>query len=157
MANSSTSRFQSRSAGYIANHMARLFGAALAEALQPLQLAPAQFMTLLELWREEGLTQKELVQRLDVEQATMASTLNRMERDRLIERWVDPQDSRAQRIYLTARAWTLEAPAIETARSINKAALGDLTKVEQDSLLALMPRVIAALREHRRKAGIPNA
>ena len=36
-----------RSAGYLANHMARLFAARLAEALAPLGLAPAQFMTQL--------------------------------------------------------------------------------------------------------------
>ena len=72
------------SAGYLANHMARLFAIALNERIGPLGLAPAQFMTLLELWNEDGLSQKDLVQRLDVEQATMANTLSRMERDVLV-------------------------------------------------------------------------
>ena len=70
-----------RSAGYLANHMARVFAHALAERIRPLGLAPGQFMTLIELWREDGLTQRDLVARLDVEQATMANTLKRMERD----------------------------------------------------------------------------
>ncbi len=39
-----------RSAGFLANHMARLFAVALQRRIKPLGLAPAQFMTLLELW-----------------------------------------------------------------------------------------------------------
>jgi len=47
---------------------------------------PAQFLALSELWGDDGLTQRELAERLGVEQATMANTLARMERDRLVER-----------------------------------------------------------------------
>jgi len=43
---------KSRSAGYLANHQARLFAQALAESINPMGLAPAQFQCLLELWRE---------------------------------------------------------------------------------------------------------
>jgi len=86
---------KSRSAGYLANHQARLFAQALAERINPMGLAPAQFQCLLELWREDGLTQRDLVQRLDVEQATMANTLKRMERDGLIERRAHAGDARA--------------------------------------------------------------
>ena len=69
---------RARSAGYLANHMARLFAQRLHERIRPLGLAPAQFMTLLALWEEDGLTQRDLFERLDVEQATMANTLARM-------------------------------------------------------------------------------
>jgi len=86
---------RTRSAGYLANHMARLFAQRLHERIRPLGLAPAQFMTLLELWTADGLTQSDLVERLDVEQATMANTLGRMERDGLIERRADERDARA--------------------------------------------------------------
>ena len=55
---------KSRSAGYLANHMARLFAQHLHRRIRPLGLAPAQFMTLLELWDDDGLTQKDLVARL---------------------------------------------------------------------------------------------
>ncbi|MCE8468244.1 MarR family transcriptional regulator, partial [Rhodovulum sulfidophilum] len=88
------------SAGYLANHMARLFAAALTRRIAPLGLMPGQFMVLLELWREDGLTQRDLVERLDVEQATIANTLNRMERDGLILREPDAADRRARRVRL---------------------------------------------------------
>lgn len=141
--------FQARSAGYLANHMARLFAQGLAEAIRPLGLAPAQFMVLLELWREEGLTQADLIQRADVEQATMASTLSRMERDGLIERRPHPEDSRSQVIRPTPRSRSLQADAMAAARRVNAGALRDLSDDEAALLLALMRRVVANLRAGR--------
>jgi DNA-binding MarR family transcriptional regulator len=140
---------KNESAGYLSNHMARLFAIALQNDIKPLGLAPAQFMTLLELWSQDGLTQRDLVQRLDVEQATMANTLSRMERDGLIERKKDPADKRAALILLTPHARTLEAPAKEAAQQVNKAALGDLTPEERTMFIKIMNQVIASLQNRK--------
>lgn len=137
--------FKTSSAGYLANHVARLFARELAEAVRPLGLAPAQFMVLLELWCEEGLTQKDLVGRLDVEQATMAATLARMERDGLIERRPDQADARARRIQLTARARALQEPALAAAKSVNARALSGFSDEEREVLLSGLRRIVGAL------------
>ncbi|MEM1312987.1 MAG: MarR family transcriptional regulator [Pseudomonadota bacterium] len=135
-----------RSAGFLANHLARLFAAALAERIGPLGLAPAQFMTLLELWEEDGRTQVDLVRRLDVEQATMANTLRRMERDGLVRRTPDPDDRRAQRVWLTDRARALQAPATEAAQALNAAALEALAPEARERFVDELAQVIAGLR-----------
>ncbi|MEZ5840408.1 MAG: MarR family transcriptional regulator [Hyphomicrobiales bacterium] len=133
------------SAGYLANHMARLFAQRLAEAIRPLGLAPAQFMTLLVLWKEDGLTQRELVERLDVEQATLANTLARMERDGLVQRRSHAGDGRARSIHVTPKARALEGPATLAATAVNEAALADLSTAETEALLAAMRRIISNL------------
>ncbi|TIO06738.1 MarR family transcriptional regulator [Mesorhizobium sp.] len=135
-----------RSAGFLANHMARLFANGLQQRIRPLGLAPAQFMTLLALWEEDGLTQRELVQRLDVEQATMANTLIRMERDGLIERRSHPDDGRSQSIHLTAKATALREPATQAARSQNETALASFSEDERLVFLDLMRRAIASMQ-----------
>lgn len=137
--------FKTSSAGYLANHVARLFARELAEAVRPLGLAPAQFMVLLELWREEGLTQKHLVGRLDVEQATMAATLARMERDGLIERRPDLADARARRIQLTPRARALQEPALAAAKGVNARALAGFSDEEREAFLSGLRRIVGAL------------
>lgn len=144
--------FRTNSAGFLSNHLGRLFTQALAQALQPLDLAVAQFMVLLELWREDGLTQRDLLLRLDVEQGTMTSTLNRMERDGLIVRRPHPRDGRAQTIHATARALELRTASIEAARSVNQAACDVLTATEQAMMTDLMTRVIETLRSQREAA-----
>ncbi|WP_284276912.1 MarR family winged helix-turn-helix transcriptional regulator [Mesorhizobium huakuii] len=135
-----------RSAGFLANHMARLFANGLQQRIRPLGLAPAQFMTLLALWDENGLTQRELVQRLNVEQATMANTLIRMERDGLIERRLHPEDGRSQSIHLTAKAVGLREPAMQAARSQNEVALTGFSEDERLVFLDLMRRAIASMQ-----------
>ncbi len=141
---------KSKSAGYMANHMARLFATGLQNRIKPLGIAPAQFMVMLELWAEDGLTQRDLVERLDVEQATMANTLARMERDGLIARRPSPADKRAKVIVLTDKAKSLREPAQKNARAQNEIALSGLSDQESAQLIALMQRVIATMQREPR-------
>lgn len=136
-----------KSVGFLANHLARLFANHLQSAIAYLDLAPAQFMTLLELWEQDGVTQADLIGRLDVEQATMANTLKRMERDGLIKRTAHPDDRRAQLIWLTDKARKLEAPSKAAAQEVNREAFADLTKPERDAMIKLMNAVIAKMRK----------
>ena len=138
---------KTRSAGFLANHLARLFANGLQQRIRPLGLAPAQFMTLLELWDEDGLTQRDLVRRLDVEQATMANTLIRMERDGLIERRSHPGDGRSQSIHLTAKAIALREPATSAAKSQNQLALANFSGEERQAFIELMRRAIASMQQ----------
>lgn len=138
---------KARSAGYLTNHLARLFARALHDRIKPLGLAPAQFMTLLELWAEDGLTQRELVERLDVEQATMANTLARMARDGLVVRRPHPEDGRAQQVWLTERAEALQEPATAAAAAVNRAALAGLSPAERAQLISMLGGAIEALRK----------
>ncbi|WP_281824051.1 MarR family winged helix-turn-helix transcriptional regulator [Jannaschia rubra] len=131
------------SAGYLINHLARVFARGLTTRIKPLGLTTGTFPALLELWETDGLTQKDLVTRLDIEQATMANTLSRMERDGMILRRRDPADGRSQRVFLTERARALREPAIAAAQAENEAALAGLTLEERDQLVALMRKALA--------------
>ena len=138
--------FKTESAGYLANHMARLFEKGLYRRIEPLGLAPAQFMTLLVLWEQDGITQQNLRLHLDVEQATMANTLKRMERDGLITRRPHKSDKRARLIYLTEKAHELRGGALSAAKAQNEIALGGLSGQERAQLMTLMQRVILQMK-----------
>lgn len=135
------------SAGYLVNHLARLFARELQVRIKPLGLSTGTFPALLVLWENDGLTQRELIDRLDVEQPTMTNTLARMERDGLIRRAKDPADGRAQRIWLTESARALEGPATAAAEAVNTLALERLTPEERAALLGLVRKVIAGLQK----------
>jgi DNA-binding MarR family transcriptional regulator len=139
---------KSNSAGYLANHMARLFALGLRQKIRLFGLAPAQFMTLLELWDEDGLTQKQLVNRLDVEQATMANTLARMQRDGLVLRKPHPSDKRAHSLFLTAKARAIEAAAKQAALGVNETAMADFSQGEREQFLVYMRRIISRLQSN---------
>ncbi len=135
------------SAGYLVNHMARLFFEELRKRIEPLGIVPGQFPALLALWQKDGQTQKELVEALDVEQATMANTLNRMERDGLIMRKDHPSDGRAKIICLTDKAQSVREDAYSYANSVNDIAMADFTPEEREMFIGFMRRTIHALKE----------
>jgi DNA-binding MarR family transcriptional regulator len=128
---------------------ARLMGQLFSERVAALGVAPAQFSVLLELSNEDGLTQRELVERLDVEQGTATRTLQRMVRDGLLTRAAHEQDARASRWRLTARARRVLAPARAAAQETHRALLAGLSTREQDTLVKLLERVISNAHDRR--------
>ncbi|MDD7910902.1 MarR family transcriptional regulator [Pseudovibrio exalbescens] len=140
---------KNRSAGYLANLMARLFAEGLYERIRPLGISPGQFPALLELWERGSCTQADLVRATDVEQATMAATLKRMERDDLIHRKPHPDDSRARVIFLSEKGKAIREAAYEAAKAQNKAALAGLSDEEVEQFIDLMLKVIATMRSEK--------
>lgn len=134
------------SAGYLVNHTARLFAAGLQDRIAPLGITIGQFPVLLELWVKDGVTQRELLEKLALEQATLANTLNRMERDGLIIRKKHPADARSQQIWLTAKGQAPRDTAYQAASSQNEQSLAPLSEAEREQFLDFMRRIIAAAR-----------
>lgn len=137
----------SPSVGAVVSHASRLLTQALAEAQKALPLAPAQYRVLIELWQTEGLTQQALVQKLDIEQPTVGSTINRMERDGLVQRKPHPRDGRSQVICLTEKAKKLKGPATKAANNINQTALLDFSEAEKNQLFEFLDRIIGRLKK----------
>ncbi|WP_271025502.1 MarR family transcriptional regulator [Rhizobium sp. RCAM05973] len=130
------------SAAYLASQMAKGFARALQQRATKLGFSPGQFPILLELWSEDGLTQKQLLERVDIEQATMANTLSRMERDGLVERRPHPSDKRAQLIFLTDKAAAIQAEAIEAAMAADTDLLKNFRSFERELLLEYIRRIL---------------
>ncbi|GAA2859391.1 MarR family winged helix-turn-helix transcriptional regulator [Nonomuraea rubra] len=82
----------------------------LAAALIPLGLHVGQELLLNQLWREDGLTQGELIARLGVEPPTVTKTLQRLERSGIVYRAPDPDRPRIGRVYLTETGKALREP-----------------------------------------------
>lgn len=123
------------SATYLAAQLAKGFSRSLQAKAAKLGFSPGQFPILLELWDEEGLTQAQLLERVDVEQATMANTLSRMQRDGLIERRPHPKDKRAQLIYLTDKARAMREEAISVASEADDALFEGFRRFERELML----------------------
>ncbi len=134
------------SAGYLVNHIARLFADGLRKRVEPLGIVPGQFPALLELWIEDGQTQKQLVEKLDIEQATLANTLARMERDGLIVRTPHPSDRRAKIVRLTDKAKSIRDDAYAAASDTNDQTMALLTEAEQRQFVDFMQRIIKTMK-----------
>lgn len=133
------------SVGYLLNHLARLFSYALQRRIKPLGLSTGVFPVMVHLWEGDGVTQKQLVELVGVEQGTMANTLNRMERDGLIVRKKGSKDGRERKVHLTEQGISLREPALKAAAAQNEALLAELTGTEQRQLISLVSRLLISL------------
>jgi DNA-binding MarR family transcriptional regulator len=106
-----------------------------------LGVTSAQWRLLLRLAREPGLKQVELAERLDVEPITACRIVDRLEDAGLVERQRDPEDRRAWRLVLTAKA----APILEKLRllaeEMSAEAFAGLSSDEVENMRAVLARV----------------
>jgi DNA-binding MarR family transcriptional regulator len=135
------------SATYLANLLAKGFSRSLLTKASDLGFSPGQFPVLIELWNADGLTQREILDRLDIEQATLANTLARMERDGLIDRRPHPTDRRATQNYLTEKGRAIEAEAIIAAEEADQALFKGFRRFEKELMLEYMRWAIENARK----------
>jgi DNA-binding MarR family transcriptional regulator len=127
----------------LSGRLARRLAGALRLQLQPLGLQPAQYAALAEIEAREGLTQAELVARLEVEQPGVARTLAGLVAGGWIERSALGR-GRAQGLWLTERARAVLPRAHAVVRASDQAALGELSRTERAHLLDQLSQILAA-------------
>lgn len=141
-----------KSAGYMTNHAARLFIRVIDARLAGTGVGSGVLPVIFALAQGAPRTQADLARAAAIEQPTMAATLQRMERDGLIERRRDPADKRKALITLSERARAL-MPQVRAATSeLNEVALTALSASERAAFLDLLARVSANLDAHLRGA-----
>lgn len=135
-----------QSPSYLVSQLTKEFARALQARASGLGFSAGQFPILVELWEEDGLTQKQLLERVDVEQATMANTLSRMERDGLIERKPHPKDRRAQLVFLTPKAHDIKDGAISAMCAADDVLMQGLKRFEKELMLEFMRNALDNIR-----------
>lgn len=110
----------------------------LAARLLPLGLHVGQELLLNQLWRQDGLTQGELIARLGVEPPTVTKTLQRLERAGLVHRSPDPERPRVTRVHLTEAGRALRTPVEEIWNSTDEQLQQGLDASERDLLARLI-------------------
>jgi DNA-binding MarR family transcriptional regulator len=103
-----------------------------------LGLSPGQEHLLGELWREDGLSQRELVERLGIEQSTVAKTVRRLEAGGFVRREPDADDRRVSRVRLTEPGRAVRSDVEGMWRRVDEDFGDGLTPVERDRLVALL-------------------
>ena len=134
------------SLGYQIGLLGRLYDRRLQDVLKDYGVAPGQFAPLVMLFEQDGLTQAELCRRINVEQPTMANTLQRMERDGLIRRKSDTADKRRTLVHLTPRAREMQSRVMESARAVSNQTVKGLSVGDQDDMFRLVARMVENLK-----------
>lgn len=107
---------------------------ALQHRLGVYKLTSPQWYFMREIWMQEGLSQRELSERVGTAESTTVSALRVLERRKLIHRVSRRGDRRASRVYLT-----------ETGKRLRKDVIPIITAVNALAIEGLSPSDVAAL------------
>ena len=112
----------------------------------------AQWKVLFKLTRTPGLRQVELADLLELEPITLCRIVDRLEEAGLVERTRDPDDRRAWRLHVTAKA----QPLIEKLRGIGAALVDEAFSGIDPKDIEITRQVLARARENAGKTASTN-
>jgi DNA-binding MarR family transcriptional regulator len=135
------------SIGYLLRDSARRILSDLTARLELHSVTLPQYFVLRELWREEGLTQREIANRVGVLEPTMVTTLDALERLGLIVRERSTTDRRKTHIQLTPEGRTLRDTLQGYASSVLEHALAGISDDDIAALRRTLLRIKANLEQ----------
>ncbi len=129
------------SIGFLLNETSRLSRRLLYGRLASRGIRGGSWYVLRVLWEGDGVTQRELADRLGMTQPSTLEMLRSMERDDLIRFERDSLDKRKTRVYLTTRARDLKVPLLHLAEEATQVVVQRLSQPEQVALRILLRNV----------------
>jgi MarR family transcriptional regulator for hemolysin len=137
----------SNSMGYLTRIAFRAFSRALEIRTSPHGVSSGQWRYLRVLWREDGLTQRELSRRVGMREPTTVIALKSLERSGFVLRRKSVEDRRKVHVYLTREAKALQQVLLPAVAEVNAIALAGLTKSEISVLRRALVQVGRNLAE----------
>jgi DNA-binding MarR family transcriptional regulator len=113
-------------------------------------LTLAQFDVLSRLSVAEGMTQQALADQLLVTKGNVCGLIDRLSEQGLVERRADPEDRRANLLFLTPAGRELAAQVIPAHQAVLRGLMRGLDGDEQRHLLALLRKLDRSLVEANR-------
>jgi MarR family transcriptional regulator for hemolysin len=133
--------------GFIVNKTAKAFVKALdSELREKVGVTVGQWKVMVMLINQDGLTQKEIAERLGLEGPTLIPIIDKMEKDDLVVRKVDPLDRRNNKIYRTEKANELWNEMLKCAIKVRQVSLKDIPEENIDITKNVLERVYQNLR-----------
>lgn len=131
----------SRNFGFILHDVARLMRTTFDRKMKALGLTRSQWWVLNHLYRNDGITQSELAEILEIEKATLGRLLDRLEVKGWVRREAHAGDRRAKRVFLTPEV----APAMQSMRAaaaeLRRDALSGISAAEKEQFVDTLLRV----------------
>ena len=112
-----------------------------AEMKNRLGLTGSMWKVILALNLRDGLSQKELAEKIYVDGSTLVPIIDKMERSRLLERRPDPKDRRNNRIFLTKKSESIVDSIVEIILAVRKVIYKGLSNEEIESSRIILKKI----------------
>ena len=120
---------------YMIHELSRLINTGFDQAMAAHRLTHSQWWALLHIYENEGTTQSDLANLMQMGRASAGKLLERMEAKNWIERRPDPADNRVRRVYLAPGVLPVFRLMREEGQRVYERLLGDLSPQREGQLL----------------------
>lgn len=98
------------------------------------------------LWESDGLCQRHMAEAIDKDKASLARTLDIMEKQSYLIRVPDQKDRRQKLVYLTKQGKQLQEKLLPIVEQTLEETRGELSETEVDTLKSLLCQIIRNLK-----------
>jgi DNA-binding MarR family transcriptional regulator len=130
--------------GFLIHDVSRLRRSAFDRCLKPLNVTRSQWWVLAYLSREDGMTQSQLAEELDLGKVAVGGLIDRLEKSGLLRREADATDRRVNRVFLEPKSKQLIAKMRKVSHKMNTQILDGLA----DERLELAATTLDAMKRN---------
>lgn len=134
------------SMGFLISDTARFVKRALYARIAQHGIRGGHWFCLRSLLKEDGVTQRELSQRLGITDPSTVEMLRAMEKEGLVRRERDAGDRRKMRVYLTEHARSIQPLLMKIAKDVNQIMRANMSDAEEALLKLLLRQTRDTLR-----------
>lgn len=131
--------------GYGLAEVTHLLRMAFDQRMRGMGLTTATWRVIAWLSRQDGQTQADLAQRLEISRGALGETIDRLEKSGHVERRADPADRRKWRVHLTSLSHDLLPRMFETSAELRETHFQDFSEAELNQLQSSIARLRARL------------
>ena len=134
--------------GYLMHDVSRLRRSAFDRSLKPLNVTRSQWWVLAYLSRQDGMTQSQLAEELDLGKVAIGGLIDRLEKSGLVRREADSTDRRVNRVYLQAQSKSLIAKMRKMNHQLNVIILKGIADSELENTAKTLVHIKKNLLEY---------
>lgn len=114
--------------------------------LTKLGVTRVQWIALYYLGKCEGIKQKELAEKMNIKDSTVARLIDRMEREGYVIRAKDLEDKRITKLYLTEKGVELRVKLLPEGEKMSKILSKDITDEEMEIFKRVLKKMVDNVR-----------
>ena len=104
-------------------------------------IGSGQYMYLIHLYKNDGLSQEELTEILNIDKGTTAKSIKKLETEGFVMRVKDKNDKRINRVYLTPKALEIKDEFLSSINAWENTLTSNLSYAEKEQALTLLKKI----------------
>ena len=113
----------------------------LSKEFSKFNIGSGQYMYLIHLYKNDGLSQEELTEILNIDKGTTAKSIKKLETEGFVMRVKDKNDKRINRVYLTPKALEIKDEFLSSINAWENTLTSNLSYAVKEQALTLLKKI----------------